>query len=333
MTTNRRDLLDQLRIDRSEDEQAGPAGRPWLMAAVGFAAGLVVTGTGAFVLWPSAPAPAASVAKPSTPAAPASGPAAPASASVLTGSGYVTARRVATVSAEITGRVVQILVEEGMAVTEGQVIAQLDTTLAEIDLSVLEAGARAADATADDAERQLERLRGLPSGAVVSRAELTAAEARAKSARANAELAAEQVRRQQALLAKYTVRAPFAGVVTRKDAQPGEIVSPVAAGGGSTRTGLATIVDMTSLEIEVDVNEAFISRVQTGQKVEAALDAYPDWRIPARVAAVIPAADRSKATVKVRIAFDVRDPRVLPDMAAKVSFLDEQAAAPAGGAR
>src|SRR5262249_22717307 len=117
------------------------------------------------------------------------------------------------------------------------------------------------------------------------------------------------------------IRAPFAGMVVSKDAQRGEIVSPVSAGGGFTRTGIATIVDMTSLEVEVDVNESYIARVQPGQKVTATLDAYPDWQIPAKVRTIIPTADRQKATVKVRISFDKLDPRILPDMGVKVSFL------------
>ena len=129
-------------------------------------------------------------------------------------------------------------------------------------------------------------------------------------------------------LADLEIRAPFAGVVISKDAQPGETVSPMSAGGGYTRTGIATIVDMDSREIEVDVNEAYINRVQDGQRIEAVLDAYPDWKIPGHVLSIVPTADRQKATVRVRIAFDQLDPRILPDMGIKVSFLE-----PAGQAK
>jgi RND family efflux transporter MFP subunit len=123
-------------------------------------------------------------------------------------------------------------------------------------------------------------------------------------------------------------------VVVSKDAQVGEMVSPVSAGGSFTRTGIATIVDMDSLEIEVDVNESYIARVKPGQPVTAVLDAYADWQIPAKVRTVIPTADRQKATVKVRVAFDRLDPRILPDMGVKVTFFGEEASHPAdGGAR
>ena len=123
------------------------------------------------------------------------------------------------------------------------------------------------------------------------------------------------------------LRAPFAGVVVTKNAQPGEMISPISAGGGFTRTGICTIVDMTSLEIEVDVNEAYIQRVKAGQDVNAVLDAYPDWQIPAEVIAIVPTADRQKATVRVRIGFRERDSRVLRDMGVKVAFLGSEQAA------
>ena len=125
------------------------------------------------------------------------------------------------------------------------------------------------------------------------------------------------------------IRAPFAGVVIDKNAQPGEMVSPVSAGGGFTRTGICTLVDMESLEIEVDVNEAYLQRVQPGGAVTARLDAYPSWRIPAEVIAIVPAANREKATVRVRVGILQRDPRVLPDMGAKVSFIEPGQPAPA----
>jgi RND family efflux transporter MFP subunit len=131
----------------------------------------------------------------------------------------------------------------------------------------------------------------------------------------------------QVQLDNTVIRAPFSGVVIAKSAQPGEMISPISAGGGFTRTGIGTIVDMDSLEIQVDVNESYINRVTPGQPVEATLNAYPDWKIPGDVIAIIPTADRSKATVKVRIAIKAKDPRIVPDMGARVGFLDGKPAA------
>ena len=255
---------------------------------------------------------------------------------MLTASGYVTARRLATVSAEVTGKVAEILVEEGTPVTAGQVVARLDSVLAQIDLDQARAetaGAAAAREAAiadlDNAAATLKRIEGLPRGSVASEADLTRAmsgadAARARVAQAEGTLASAKANlaRAQAMLEKTEIRSPFDGIVTSKDAQPGEIVSPVAAGGGSTRTGICTVVDMNSIEIEVDVSESYISRVKPGQRAIATLDAYPDWQIPASVIAIIPTASRDKATVKVRVALNAKDGRVLPDMAAKVNFMD-----------
>jgi HlyD family secretion protein len=246
----------------------------------------------------------------------------------------VTARRHATVSAELTGRIEEVLIEEGMTVTAGQVLARLDSTLAKFDLGVAEGNVRAvrgalAVAAAERAEAQnaLARVRGLKAQHYASLAEDTRAQAaadaaEARLAQAQGQLAAieQAAARARAVLDKHDIRAPFAGVVTTKDAQPGEIVSPAAAGGGFTRSGIGTIVDMHSLEIEVEVNEAFISRVKPGQKASATLDAYPERRMKAAVSAIIPTANRDKATVKVRVAIETSDPRILPEMAAKVVF-------------
>jgi HlyD family secretion protein len=328
VTENKKKLLESLAIDRAEPVDRPGGGRRVLpviaiLAALAAAAGLY--------LWlgpkPSSSKPEpVSVATPQAANAAAPGASQPAASrgSVLSGSGYVVARRQATISAEIIGRISEVLIEEGMRVEAGQVVARLDSRLVRIDLEVQEANARAAEAMAAEAERTLKRRRGLVKGDVVSEAQLSEAEANAASARAQADLAEAQAERQRALLEKHEIRAPFAGVVTTKDAQPGEIVSPSAAGGGFTRTGICTVVDMDSLEIEVDVNEAFISRVSAGQAVRATLDAYPDWEIPASVIAIIPTADRSRATVRVRIKIESKDPRILPEMAAKVQFLDVQ---------
>jgi len=257
---------------------------------------------------------------------------------VLNASGYVTARRRSTVSSKITGKVTEVLVEEGMQVREGQVLARLDDSTVRANLNYAraqhEASRRQVTESAvrlREAELTLDRRRQLVDEGVVGVADLDAAQAEADSLRARIELAREQVEVAQSLVAiretelrDTVIRAPFDGVAISKDAQPGEMVSPVSAGGGFTRTGISTIVDMSSLEIEVDVNESYINRVRPDQAVEAVLDAYPDWRIPASVITTVPAADRQRATVLVRIAFDELDDRLLPDMGVKVAFLGEE---------
>jgi RND family efflux transporter MFP subunit len=254
---------------------------------------------------------------------------------VLNASGYVTARRRATVSSKITGKVIEVNVEEGMMVKEGQVLARLDASSPRAALALAEAQAEAARRGLRENEVRLEQARlaerrvtQLLTDRIVSQSQVDQAKADADSIEAHIAALREQIsvterqiQVEQAELSNYVIRAPFGGVAVSKDAQPGEMVSPVSAGGGFTRTGICTIVDMNSLEIEVDVNESYISRVKPGQEVVAVLDAYPDWMIPSRVITTVPTADRQKATVLVRIAFNELDPRVLPDMAIKVSFL------------
>jgi RND family efflux transporter MFP subunit len=262
-------------------------------------------------------------------------------AAILNATGYVTARRRATVSSKITGKLIEVNVEEGMAVRQGQILARLDAatlraTLALADAQVAAAmrGVRENEVRFQEAQLTLTRHRRLVADGVSTQAELEAAQAQVDTFDARILAAREQVRvaEQQAALARTNlddaiIRAPFSGVAISKDAQPGETVSPVSAGGGFTRTGICTIVDMDSLEIEVDVNEAYINRVRPGQSVTAALDAYPDFPIPAHVITMVPTADRQKATVLMRIGFKQLDPRILPDMGVKVSFLrDEETA-------
>lgn len=263
-------------------------------------------------------------------------PSAGANDSVLDATGYVTARRQATVSAQVTGKVVEVLIEEGQQVEAGEILARLDDTtelaqlaLAQAELDSARAALAETDAQLVEARRQLTRLEELAQRQLASQRELDAAQATEATLAARLETGREQVKVaeramavRRELLAQYVVRAPFAGVVVAKTAQPGEMISPISAGGGFTRTGIGTIVDMDSLEIEVDVNEAYIQRVYAGQDVTATLDAYPDWSIPARVIAVVPAADRQKATVRVRIGFLEKDSRILPDMGIKVAFLE-----------
>lgn len=322
---NQKDLLEELRIDRS----AGAARRfaPWVWLFVV----VVVVGAAGFGFWRWLGARPV-VVRAATVEAAVAGRA----DTVLNASGYVTARRRATVSSKITGKVVEVHVEEGLAVQEGQVLARLDDTIPRANLALLEAQLSSARRAVTEVEVRLREARitlrrviGLVAATVASQAELDAAEAEVDSLDARLALGREEVSVAERAVAvrqrdldDTVIRAPFSGIVISKDAQPGEMVSPVSAGGGFTRTGICTIVDMTSLEIEVDVNESYIARVEPGQPVEAILDAYPEWRIPAHVITSVPAADRQKATVRVRIGFAKLDPRILPDMGVKVSFLE-----------
>jgi RND family efflux transporter MFP subunit len=267
-------------------------------------------------------------------------------AALLNASGYVTPRQRATIAAKITARVNEIYVDEGMQVEPGQVLARLDDSDARARLHSAMAERDATAATVgdlrvnlDNAERELKRVEELWERKLVAEQNRDQAKMLVDSLKARIVLAREQVGAGEARvkvaqqdLDNCTVRAPFGGIVVSKDAQRGEMVSPVSAGGGFTRTGIATIVDMASLEIEVDVNESYIARVKTGQPVSAVLDAYPDWQIPAKVRTVIPTADRQKATVKVRATFERLDQRILPDMGVKVTFLGEERSVSAEGA-
>ena len=258
-------------------------------------------------------------------------------AAVLNASGYVTARRRATVSSKITGKVVEVNVEEGRRVARGQVLARLDDSTPRAALALAQAQAEAARRALRENEVRLaqaqlnqRRTAQLLQERIASQSQLDDAKAESDSLEARIAALQEQIRVaerqievQQADLDNYVIRAPFSGIAISKDAQAGEMVSPVTAGGGFTRTGICTIVDMNSLEIEVDVNESYISRVNARQDADAVLDAYPDWHIPARVITLVPTADRQKATVLVRLAFVKLDPRILPDMAIKVTFLRE----------
>ena len=265
---------------------------------------------------------------------------------VLNASGYVTARRQATVSSKFTGKVVEVLIEEGMQVEKDQVLARLDdanvaTTyaLAEAQLKSAKTSLKETQALLSEANAIFKRTRNLVDRQLASEAEMDRARAGSESLaaqlerkRADVEVAEKQLDIYRQQLEDTIIRAPFSGVVVAKNAQPGEMISPVSAGGGFTRTGIGTIVDMGSLEIEIDVNEAYINRVKPGQKILATLDAYPDWSIPCHVIAIIPTADRQRATVEVRVGFDELDSRVLPDMGVKVAFQEEGAVVSPGRA-
>jgi len=325
--------LSGLRID--DQDRRGSRRAPWRLLAL--AALLALAGAG---YWLYGRTPVVEVAQ--VRVAPAGRPA------VLNASGYVTPRRRATIAAKITGLVKEVFAEEGMRVQAGQVLATLDDSDAQARLRSAEAERNATAATLADlrvnlanSERDRQRSEALWKDGAVSEQSVDQARTAVESLRARIALAEEQVRAAEARakvaaqdLENTVIRAPFAGLVVSKDAQRGEMVSPISAGGGFTRTGIATIVDMTSLEVEVDVNESSLARVTPDQPVQAVLDAYPDWKIPGRVRTIIPTADRQKATVKVRVAFDRLDPRILPDMGVKVTFLGpEPTAAQAGAPR
>lgn len=324
-------LLDQLRIDRSSTSTARPSVRLWTWLGIIAVAALVAG------LWFWSRSRADLTVKVVTAQAASVGSAA---ASTLDASGYVVARRQATVASKITDKMVELDIEEGDHVKEGQIIARLDDSNVRAALAQAQAQHAYAKASLDEtqvnlanAERDYARQRRLVEGHFVSQAALDNAQTSYDGLRA--QLATQQsnvsvVQRAldvaQRNVDDTIIRAPFAGVITVKAAQPGEIVSPISAGGGFTRTGIGTIVDMESLEFQIDVNENFINRVQSGQRATAKLNAYPDWQIPAHVIAVIPTADRSKGTVTVRIAIDQKDARILPEMGVRVSFFAEAAA-------
>jgi RND family efflux transporter MFP subunit len=265
---------------------------------------------------------------------------------LLNASGYVTPRRRATVAAKITGRVTGVFFDEGMHVKQAQILATLDDSDVRraLDSAVADRNSTQAQITdyqvqLKNAEIELHRADQLQAAGVQSQEALDNARTSVDSLKAKIALTKEQVaasaariNEAQQAVDNCVIRAPFEGIIVSKDAQVGEMISPISAGGGFTRTGVATIVDMNSNEIEVDVNEAYIARVEPGQPVAAVLDAYPDWQIPSKVRTVIPTADRQKATVKVRISFLKLDPRILPDMGIKVTFLGNEPEKKAGAA-
>ena len=323
------ELLKQLRIDREQREDP-PRTRlrwPWI-AAAGLVVALLLGG--ALWWWLGQRAVDVQTAVAQAPSADSE------AGAVLQATGYITARRQATVSAQITGTLTEVLIEEGDHVSKGQVLARLDDSGYRAELNAARAAEQAAHAQVAQGQAQLTqathdaaRLDTLVGRGLVARQ--TAEQARTAVVTAAAQLRAqgkqELVARAQAAAAQvnfdYTVvRAPFTGVIITKNAQVGEIISPFSAGGGFTRTGVGTIVDMDSLEVDVDVNEAYIGRVKSNMPADAVLDAYPDWKIPAHVIAIVPTADRGKATVKVRVALERKDPRIVPDMGVRVSFLE-----------
>lgn len=332
---DKKDLLNQLKIDRTAEAESTAPTKRWVLS------GLLVCGVG-LVLWffdvswqndATTVVVKTAIARAGTQQA--------SSNSVLDATGYVVARRQATVSSKATGKVVEVLIEEGLVVEKDQLLAQLDDSipraqyeLAASQLRSAEAGLKELEVSLKQAQLDLDRTQGLAQRKLASQADLDrdslsveALIARLERARRDIDVAASAMAVQRQVLDDMQIRAPFAGVVIAKAAQPGEMISPVSAGGGFTRTGICTIVDMASLEIEVDVNESYINRVYQKQPVQVTLNAYQDYHFPAEVIAIIPAADRNKATVRVRVGLLERDARVLPDMGVRVAFLDEQAPA------
>jgi HlyD family secretion protein len=325
--------LDALRIDRSQAPQRS-GGWWWIVLVL-----LLAIGAGTW--WFNRSKPVA--VKTATVQVRTTGGSA--GKTLLNASGYVTTRLEATVSSKITGKVSEILIEEGMAVEKGQILAKLDASnveagirLAEAQLASLKASLAETEPMLKYAKTELDRLDSMVTAKAVSKSDRDKAEAefefqKAKLERQKADVtvAERQVDEWKQQLDDTIIRAPFSGVVTTKDSQPGEMISPMSAG-GFTRTGICSLVDMDSLEIEVDVGESFINRVKEGQPVIATLDAYSDWKIPCKVIAIIPTADRQKATVKVRVAFEKLDPRILPQMGVKVAFQSDESSASAATA-
>jgi RND family efflux transporter MFP subunit len=334
-------LLNQLRIDRGSEPEPSRKGWIWVGAGAGLAAAAALA-----VWWWTRPG-AVPVHVVSAQAI--AGEGAAAAGSILDASGYVVARRQATVASKITAKMVELDIEEGDHVNAGQIIAKLDDTniraalnQASAQLDYAKASLTETQVNLTNAQRDYDRQKSLLQGHYVSQAavdnsqtSVDALRAQLATQRSNVDVVARAVSAAERNLDDTIVRAPFSGIVTVKAAQPGEMVSPISAGGGFTRTGIGTIVDMDSLEIQVDVNENFINRVRPDQRATAKLNAYPDWQIPAHVIAVIPTADRSKGTVTVRVALDQKDARILPEMGVRVSFLAEssrdQNNKPAGG--
>jgi RND family efflux transporter MFP subunit len=329
-------LIDQLKIERPAPSAARRGISKWIVSGA-LVLGIAVTA--AFVLVPRAVPIRVAMAEPA-PRGAALGP-----ASVLDASGYVVARRQATVSAKMTGKVVAVQIEEGQRVERDEIIARLDDTNARA--TVEEARAQVEQSRANLRAAQVAFANATPTfqrneqqfvRAFISAQSFDAAKASYDAARTSVDVAERALAVAEARLAlaqrsldDTVVRAPFAGVVTVKAAQEGEMISPVSAGGGFTRTGIGTIVDMASLEVEVDVSESFINRVAPGQRVSVRLNAYPDVGVAARVVAIVPTADRAKATVKVRVGFDAIDARILPEMGVRVAFLDDGGASAAPG--
>ena len=324
--------MKELRIQGNERDDHGGGPPTWVWVLVGVLVVLALLAGGGWWWWTQSQVPEVATAN----ALPRGGAG---SGAVLQATGYVTARRSATVSTQITGTLTEVLFEEGDRIAKGQVLAKLEDHALRAALDMARANVKSAQANIDATRAQLAQAQSdlrrqdelaasgmsTKQAAEQARTAVTTTAAQLEARRREAEAAMAQATQAQVNFDYTVVKAPFAGVITAKAAQVGEIVSPLSAGGGFTRTGVGTIVDMESLEVDVDVNEAYIGQVKGDMPAEAVLDAYPDWRIPAHVIAVVPAADRGKATVQVRVALEQKDQRVVPDMGVRVSFLAAKA--------
>lgn len=327
---DKQSLLNELKIDREKPDESGFRPLRWFIP-------IALLAGAAFVFWHFRPLQQVQALTVDTTVAQAPQQLLASTESVLDATGYVIARRMATVSSKVTGKVMEVLVEEGMRVEEGQVLARLDDSVNRAQLDMEEAQVASARASVEElrvqirqAELNLGRTRDLAATRLASQAELDrdelnleALRARLEKTERDIEVAERALQIQRQLLEDMQIRAPFSGVVIAKAAQPGEMISPVAAGGGFTATGICTIVDMESLEVEVDVNEAYINRVYPGQNATILLNAWPDDPYEAEVIAIIPAANRNQATVRVRIGFINRDERVMPEMGVRVAFMED----------
>jgi HlyD family secretion protein len=317
-----KNTLETLRINREAPKPHNSHAGLWLAV---FIMALLALGLGWKYLIPSAVAVRTATVRE---------PASAGRQTILNASGYVTARRQATVSSKVTGKVTEVLFEEGQQVQQGKILAKLDTSNVTANLKLAEAQLLVARVSLDEtkvlleqSQREQRRISELAVNRISSQSDLDRSQSEVNSLKARLERQQQEIAVAQSQVDLWLqqlddtiIRAPFPGIIISKNAQPGEMISPMSAGGSFTRTGIGTIVDMESIEVEVDVNESYIGRVEPGQRVQATLDAYPDWQMPAKVIAIIPTADRQKATVKVRIGFEKLDPKILPDMGVKVAF-------------
>ncbi len=265
----------------------------------------------------------------------------------VTANGYVVARTRASVSAKLAGRIADLKVSEGSNVKEGEIIALLENADYQAQAAQAEAGLGTARAELAEARaesevlaREARRLGGIraENAELVAEQELDNVEGRAAQAAARVDAAAARLqaaeagrRFARANLENTVIRAPFSGTVLRKEAEIGEVVAP-SVGGGLTRGAVVTMADLTTLEVEVDVNEAYISRVRKGGPAKITLDAYPDTSFRGEVRQVVPTADRQRATVQVKVSITDRDPRILPEMGSRVDFLEDTTRAASGPA-
>jgi RND family efflux transporter MFP subunit len=304
-------LLDSLKIERSASvRRKGPS--LWLIAGIAVMA--IAAGGAGWYFWPDNSVAVHAV----TASALGSGGA---SGTGLDASGYIVARRTATLSAKILGKLTEVNFEEGQKVKTGEIVARLDDSNYSALLRQAQAQEVAAKQAYDDAAPIYERYQRLKAQGAISTDAVENQRIAYDTARTALDVAKTAVTFAQANENDTYVRAPFDGIVTVKVAQVGEVVAPSAAGGGSTRTGIVTMVDMNSLEGLIDVSENYIDRVDVGGNAVIHLDAYPDWDIPGSVIAIIPTADQSKGTVQVRVAIKTKDTRILPEMAARVTFM------------